>query len=326
MSTPRVGAHEDTYSNVISIPENSGGGSKFPGPKRTYNPNRPTPNIPAPKNPTDGLDLEKRNAYELVLSMFKEYGLESLAPQILKMVQGGYDSATISNMLQETPEYKKRFAANELRKKAGLSVLSPAEYIQQERSYRQILESNGLPKGFYDSPDDFTKWIADDVSPNELNERAQDAAQAVASTDQYYLKALRNMGLGQGDLTAAMLDRSRALPILQQVVKSSQIAAEAYRNNLTIDQARATYFAGLGVTQDSARQAYQQIGDVKDQASALGNIFGEAFGQTDLEDELLGGSGLASQKRKRLAARETGEFAGSGTGTKSTTRETSGQF
>lgn len=304
---------------IYQIPENTGGSPITPvGPGVSS----PEPEATTP----DQLDPDERNAYEMVLDLFRRYDLDTLAPQILKMVQAGYDATTISTMLQETPEYKARFAGNELRKKAGLSILSPAEYIQLERSYRQVLESNGLPRGFYDSPDDFTKWIADDVSPNEINERATTAAQAVASSDTFYLQALRDMGLGEGDLVAAVLDRKRALPILQKVVKTSQIAAEAYRNNLSISQARASYFAGLGVTQEQARNAYQTIGEVKDQASALGEIFGEAFGREDLEDELLAGSGLASQKRKRLANRETGEFSGSGSGTKATARETKGTF
>lgn len=273
------------------------------------------------------LDVDERNAYELLLDMFRQYDLESLAPQILDMVQQGYDSTTVQAMLQETKEYKERFSANESRKKAGLTVLNPAEYISLERSYRQILESNGMPKGFYDQASDFTSWISQDVSANEINERVQIAADAVSRSDPYYLKALQSMGLGQGDLVASVLDRNRALPILQKVVKTSQVAAEAYRQGLSIDEARAGYFAGLGVTQDAAQKAYQTIGEYLPTAEKLGRTYGETYGQKDLEDELLGDSGMASQKRKRLAAAETGTFAGSGsTGSKSLGKETKGSF
>lgn len=279
-----------------------------------------------PYTPDDELDPTKRNAYELLVDLFRQYDLETLAPQILKLIQSGYDSTTIGTMLQETKEYRDRFAANEMRKSKGLNVLTPAEYIQQERGYRQVLQSYGMPKGFYDQRSDFTQWIADDVAVTEVNERAQSAATAVTSSDPYYLQGLRDMGLGEGDLVAHFLDQKRALPILQKTIKMSQIASEAYRQGLTMDQARAGYFAGLGVTQDQARQAYQTIGEVHDTASKLGQMFGEAYGQSDLEDELLGGSGLASQKRKRLAARESGQFAGSSSGTKGTTREAKGSY
>lgn len=331
MSKPKFSATKAGHTVTVSKPTVN----PKPRPRLTA-PGPEAPGVTPPKpvvvKPVDpyagdpGLSSDQRNAYELVTSMFKQYGLETLGPQILKMVQSGYDSATIGTMLQETQEYKTRFAANEQRKAMGLSVLSPAEYIAQERGYRQVLESQGLPAGFYDQASDFTKWITDDVSINEVNERASTAASAVASSDPNYLRALRDMGLGQGDLVASILDRNRALPILQKVVKTSQIAAEAYRNNLTMDQARAGYFAGLGVTQDAARQGYQTIGEILPTAEKLGAIYGQNFGQSDLEDELMGGSGLASQKRKALSNAEKSQFSGSSGGTKSTGRETKGSY
>lgn len=283
-----------------------------------------TTSLPNPDDPD--LDANNRNAYELLKNLLKDYGIESLAPAVLTLLQKGYQQDTVVVMLQETKEYKQRFAANDARIAKGLSVLTPAEYIAQERAYRQVLESYGMPKGFYDQQSDFTQWLSDDVSVNEINERSQAAAQAVSSSDPYYLEGLRKMGLGEGDIIASMLDRSRALPILQKVIKTSQIAAEAYRNKIDITKARAEYFSGLGVTQEQARQAYQMISDVGDTAGKLGEIYGEKYGKEDLEDEVLGGSGLASQKRKRLAGREAGQFGGSGAGVRSTTRETKGSF
>jgi hypothetical protein len=45
---------------------------------------------------------------------------------------------------------RKRFAANAARAKKGLAELDPASYLQLENQYRQLLQSNGLPSGFYD--------------------------------------------------------------------------------------------------------------------------------------------------------------------------------
>lgn len=277
--------------------------------------------------PANGLTGDQENAYEQVLGLFKQYDLETLAPQILKMVQQGYDQTTISVMLQDTPEYKRRFAGNEARKKAGLSVLSPAEYISLERSYRQVLQSYGLPKGFYDSPSDFTQWIGTDVSPSEINDRAQIASDAVNSSDPAYIEALQQMGLGHGDMVASVLDQKRALPVLKKIVGAAQIGAEGIRQGLNVDTSRAMQWASQGVTQQQAAQAYQTIGQNVNTARELGQRYGEVYGQTELEDELLGGSGLASAKRKRLAARESGEFAGSGgTESKGLGKQTSGSF
>jgi hypothetical protein len=275
----------------------------------------------------DNLDPAKRDAYNYLLNLFKMYGLDSLAPKILEYVQQGYGPDTISLMLQDTPEYKQRFKANDVRKKNGLSVLSPAEYIALERSYRQVLESNGLPQGFYDSQDDFASWIGSDVSPAEIQERAQDAARAVSNSDQGYIQSLREYGLGTGDLVAAMLDRSRALPLLQKTIRMAEIGAEARRQGLSLAQNRADYFESIGVTQEAAAGAYETIGEVLPTLTNLGDIYDQAYGQTDIEDELLGRSGLASQKRKLLQTREVGSFSGSSSiGDKSLAGKSRGEF
>ncbi len=261
---------------------------------------------------TAASDQAKRDAYEYLSRTFNLYGLGSLAPKILEYVQQGYGADTISLMLQETPEYKQRFKANQTRITQGLPVLSPAEYIALESSYRQILESNGLPKGFYDSQDDFANWIGGDVSPQEIQTRAQLAANAVNNSDTAYLQSLRDYGLGSGDLVAAMLDRQRALPLLERTVREAQIGAEARRQGLQLSQDRAGYFESLGVSQDLARQSYGFAGQYLGTLEQLGNFSGEQYTQADLENELLGGSGLASEKRKRLQTQETSRFSGSG--------------
>lgn len=272
-------------------------------------------------------NTEQRNAYETLKRLFDSYGLSSLAPKILEFTQQGYGPDTIALMLQDTQEYKQRFAANEARRKNGLAVLSPAEYLSVERSYRSILETNGLPKGFFDSQDDFTKWIADDVSPEEISSRVGHAVRAVNNTDQNYLQTLREYGLGQGDLIASMLDRNKALPILEKTIREAEIGAEARRQGLGLNQQRAGYFESMGVSKEEAAQAYQTIGQVLNPLKQLGGVYGESYGQEDIEDELLGRSGAASAKRARLQSKEKAAFSGeSAVGQKTLAGKSRGQF
>lgn len=289
----------------------------------------PANNSPAPSSSSSssGPNGEQRNAYETLKRLFEGYGLGTLSSKILEYVQQGYGPDTISLMLQDTPEYKQRFAGNETRRKNNLSVLSPAEYLEVERSYRQIMESNGMPKGFYDSLDDFTSWIGSDVSPAELTDRVNLASRAVNNSDDSYLSTLRDYGLGQGDLVAAMLDRNRALPFLQKTVREAEIGAEARRQGLALSQARAGQFESMGVTGDQAAQAYQTIGEVLTPLQQLGRVYGEDYGQTDIEDELLGRSGAASTRRARLQSRERSSFSGqSAVGQKTLGGKSRGQF
>lgn len=332
-------AYSSTFPNqpgsMALIGGDSGGGSGAPNPDGSY-------------TTDDGMKVEilsggsgltsststgtadenkNRNAYEYLQRLFEGYGLGTLAPKILEYIQQGYDPDTISLMLQDTAEYKQRFAANDARRAAGMAVLSPAEYLGLERQYRQILSSNGMPSGFYDSNDDFTSWIGGDVSPAEIQDRVQLASSALYSSDSHYLQTLRSYGIGDGDLVAYMLDQSKALPLIQKTVRASMVGAEASRNSLGISQGRAEYFADMGVTGDQARQAYSTIAENLPTAGKLGRLSGENYGQTDLEDELLGGSGPASAKRKRLATQEVSRFAGaSGAGDKALSGRSRGEY
>lgn len=139
-----------------------------------------------------------RDAFMAIDALFSNYGLESLAGKIYDYVKNGYSADTISILLQDTPEYKQRFAANEARRKAGISVLSPAEYLSIENSYRQLFRQSGLPQGFYDTKEDFTNFIAGDMSPTELQGRLELATQATALANPQYKAALKQMGLSDG--------------------------------------------------------------------------------------------------------------------------------
>src|SRR5512139_2892034 len=122
-----------------------------PTPPGQKGPQRPTPHpgtvTPMPTHlPTwaDALSGDKRDAYIAVYKLFQSYGLATLAPKIFEYVQKGYSADTISMLLQDTAEYKKRFAGNELRRQAGMPVLSASDYLSLESQYRQELREGGM--------------------------------------------------------------------------------------------------------------------------------------------------------------------------------------
>lgn len=257
------------------------------------------------------LQGENRDAFMALNGLFKQYGLGSLASKIYDYVKNGYGADTISILLQDTPEYKKRFAANEARIKAGLNVLSPAEYISVENSYRQIMRQSGLPEGFYDSNEDFTGWLAGDMSPTELQSRVDLATQATALANPAYKQALKQMGLSDGELTAYFLDQDRALPYLQKSAATAAIGAEALQRGLAFDQQYASELATAGISRDQAGQGYAKIADEFSDLGTLGQIYGGGWTQRMAEeDTFVGGTG-ASQQREKLINRERGSFSGS---------------
>src|SRR5512139_2374796 len=248
------------------------------------------------------LSGEQRNAYEAIRSIFEGYGLGSLAPKILEYVQQGYGSDTITMLLQRTDEYKRRFSANEIRRKNGLPVLAPNEYLATEQAYRQIMRNAGLPQGFYDSQDDFARFLSSDVSPTELKNRVDLAVQATEFADPALQTALRAQGVSSGSMVAYFLDEKRAMPLIQKQMAASQIGAAALRNNLTMNAENAMEWA---------QQGYGQIAGYLPEAQRLATIYGDFYNQATAEAEIFGQSGEAGEKRKKLASQERASFGGS---------------
>ena len=280
---------------------------------------------PPPSNPTggpgsgggsleDSLTGANRDAYVALTTLFDSYGLGSLAPKIYDYIKNGYSADTISILLQQTDEYKTRFAGNEARKKAGLPVLSPAEYLSTEASYRQIMESAGLPSGFYDQPSDFTTWIGKNVSPTEIQSRVDLASQATTLSNPSYRQALNQMGISDSQLTAYFLDPTRALPTLQKSAATAAIGAEALQQGLTFDVSYAQQLATSGISQSTAQQGYSQISDTLGKYETLAQIYGGTYNQRTAENAAFLGNAQAVQTQRRLVGREEAAFGGT-TGT-----------
>lgn len=263
-------------------------------------------------NFADELSGANRDAYIALNDLFTSYGLGTLAPKIFSYIQNGYSADTIALLLQETPEYKTRFAGNELRKKAGLAVLSPADYLSTEAAYRQVMASAGLPKGFYDSPTDFAKWIGSDVSPTEIKSRVDIAVQNTTNADPFVKQQLAAFyGIDESSLTSYFLDQSKSLPLLQKQEAAAQFGAEAARRGLLTDKQRMEDYVNQGFTQQQASQGFEQVAEELPNLQALASRWGVAFNQTEEEGSVFGISPQAVAKKKALASQERALFGGS---------------
>lgn len=261
---------------------------------------------------------EQRDAYAALNNLFSTYGLGSLAPKIFDYLKNGFSADTISILLQDTPEYKQRFQGNEIRRQKGLPVLSPAEYLSTEASYRQLMRQSGLPEGFYDQPSDFTQFIGKDVSPTELKQRVDIATQASVLASPELKTALKTMyGIDDGGIAAYFLDPTRATPFIQKQAAAAQIGAEALKQGLKVS-GKAEDYAIAGVSQTQANQAYGQIAQQLPDFMAIGHEYGQDVNQGTFEESLLGGKGRETAQLQRLAswnrARATGEAGAGRTG------------
>lgn len=262
----------------------------------------------------------QRDAFVALQNEFNQYGLGTLAPKIFDFIKQGYSSDTISLLLQETPEYKQRFIANEARRKAGLAVLPPSQYLATEAAYRQVLQAAGMPKGFYDTPADFSEWIAKDVSPTEIKSRADEAARLVNANPEVRTAMQQLYGVSTGDIAAYFLDPARAEPILQKREQAAEIAAAGLQRGFGLSQ-YAERFAAQGITTEQAQQGYSQIAQEFRPMQELAQIYGTNWTQGEAELSVfapgtMGAGGMqqpgtesAAQKQRRLASQERAAFS-----------------
>jgi hypothetical protein len=279
------------------------------------------------------LQTQRTDWVEYTTQMFKNYGLETLAPKITEYIQQGFSPDTVTLKLQDTPEYKQRFIGNENRRKAGLPVLTPAEYLSVESSYKKILKDAELPLGFYDQPDDFGKFIGADIAPTELQERVNIANQSLQNADKFYTDSLRTYyGLNTGDMIAYTLDPERALPSITRQQKAAQFGAEAARQGIQVAAPMAERFTNqLGVSQQQARQGFEQVAEILPTAQKLSQMTpgAQPVGLEETTTAVFGGESSADYKQRirRLAEIEQSRFSGqSGVGRGSLSGGTSGQF
>lgn len=302
-------------------PRSGGGGGSNPGSGGGGG------GTPAPGPESEPLPVKfNQSAYDLMAGLLQQYGLGSLAGRLRQLISDGItDQASLTLALQDTNEWRQRFSGNEALRQKGLPVLTVAEYLATERSYAQIMKNYGLPQGFYDDPDDFGKFIGNNVSASELQSRVQAYSDLANREDSAITDQLKSMGLGKGDLIAFMMDPERANPLIQRKAKTALVGAAARRVGL--DAGNAERLAELGVTEQQAVAGFAVISENLDDVDRLGEIYGVDYDQGDFEAEIFEGDGKAARKRKRLASQERAAFSGSsGVSRGSLGQSTAGQF
>jgi hypothetical protein len=248
-----------------------------------------------------------------VVARFNQYGLGSLANKIKELAVDGATEATITLALQETPEYQARFSANTDRLKKGLAVLSPADYISVEDSYRQVLRAYGLTQ--FDNDAYVKQFIANDVSATELSNRVTTAVQRVQNADPAVLKQLTDYyGIGSKDVVAYVLDPNQQFQKIQRQVAAAEIGVAAAKQGLQSNVAVSEQLAAQGVTQAEAQKGYATIADILPTATKLSEIYGatlDTYDQSTAEQEVFNQLASAQRKRQKLTSAELAAFGGS---------------
>jgi hypothetical protein len=208
----------------------------------------------------------QRDARARIGSVLAEYGLESMADWVWQQILDGKSDTEVLQDLRNTPEFKKRFPAIEERRAKGLNAISPGEYVAYERQARQLFRAAGLPGGFYDSNDDFTRYIAGDMSLAELNDRIGLARRASFEVDPEVRATLsRDYGISDGDLTAWFLDDKVAQPLLEKRFAAGEIGAAAVRSGFgRTSRGENESLAGLGINPEQAQEGFGTLAGLRE--------------------------------------------------------------
>jgi hypothetical protein len=261
--------------------------------------------------------LEKEQARQSTIAVmqarFAQYNLGTLADKIKALAIDGATEATITLQLAETPEYQARFKANADRVKNNLQVLTPAEYLNLEDGYRQVLRSYGLTQ--FANDEYVTQFIANDVSATELTNRVNTAVTRIQNADPSVTTTLRDYyGITQPDLIGYILDPAQNINTIQKKISAAEIGSAASLQGLQSSVGVSEALANQGVTQQQAQTGYATIAGILPTAEKLSQIYGgttDAYGQSTAEQEVFNNLASAQRARQKLTAKEIANFSGS---------------
>lgn len=278
-----------------------------------------------------GLNTDKNtdpnpNYIQAITSLLGSYGIGDLGPSVVNSVQKGFTPDTINLIMQDPSSsdplalaYQKRFPANAILFKAGKPVLSPAQYLNNEKAYSSVLQAHGLSK--YATPDNFTQFISKDVSPTEVNDRVLLGVDRVQNADQNTKDALKQFypSLNQTDIIGALLDPNQGLPDLQRKIQIGEIGGAALAQGLEAsaiadkNSMGAGALADLGVTKAQAQTGYGNLATYLPTAQKLSDIYKDqtgSYGQAQGEGDVFQNLASAQRARQGLNNLEQGTFSG----------------
>jgi hypothetical protein len=301
----------------------------------------PTVEDPAAAELRRQAQADRKSAYAILEDAFKGYGLETLAPVIRSLMEQGVSTDEAALELRKTQAYKTRFIGNEGRIAKGLAVYSPAEYLQAEQTYRDVLAQNGLEA--LAGTETYSKLISGAVSPVEMQDRIVNVFNKIDNADSALKEQLGNYfsTYGVGDpalqrtqIASALLVGATSAQELERSLQKSQLRAAATTAGLGVlgepevtDLQKQLEAAKTYDVYGTAKKAFGELATVQPLTTKLSQIYNEDT--TGLQQELQQEAffGLASQRRKKLEQKEQAAFSGqSGISTVSLAQQASGSF
>jgi len=211
--------------------------------------------------------VESRNGSALgeLQTVLDRYDLGDLTEWAWQRILAGESQAEIMNKLRETSQFKTRFKAIDMRRDAGLPAISPEEVIQYEEQASALMRAAGMPRNFYNNPDDFASLLGNNISIVELGTRVNDMYTAISRAPVEIRNTFAEYFGANGDaaLAAFFLDPERAAPELINMVNTANFAGTVRQFGFNPDFATAKRAADMGIGIEEARRGSQELNDLE---------------------------------------------------------------
>ena len=248
------------------------------------------------------------------IDFLRQFGLESLITLLDADLQkdptifdGEFGQDRMFRAINTTELYKKRFAGMALRAANGYKPISESDYIKIEKEFDQTLRANSMPKGFYDSQDDFAKFIGNDVRSDELNTRLQQGYRAVMETEPGTKEELKRLyGINDSEIAAFLIDPTR-FKQSEAVTKAeaARRANAAREQGMQLSAAQSEELVNRGIGQGRAQEGFQELAMTQELFNPL------TAGETAItqEEQIAGTFGTNAAAAQRIATRRASRRA-----------------
>jgi hypothetical protein len=261
------------------------------------------------------VDKYAPSGWDVLRQLFIDNGLSELANTITESVQKNLgNDALVYEDLRKSQPYKDRFAGNFARLANGKNFLSERAYLEQENMYAEVMTPYGASA--LATRDNYAKFIANDVSVNELNDRFtlayERVTKAVNADDKALVDELKKMypGVTDNELATSLLLGKEGSKFLNTKINVAEIKAAETESGIQ-STFGAERLAAEGLNRSQARIGLSRVAAAKGGLEQASQIFGESNAegiQQELESENL--LGIQSKRTKRLASQQRGQYSG----------------
>jgi len=285
----------------------------------------------AAKVAADNIYANKVKASDKLITLFKAQGIDDpgFAKFISDNIMNDVSEAQTLIDIYDQPVYKLRFPGMEALRKKNRAITEDT-YIKLENQIVQTLKFFDLPVGFYDNRTMLGSIIGNEVSPKEVQDRAQAAQDLVKSTNPEIRKALKEFyNIGEGDITANFLNGDLAGPLLLKQARAAEIAGiakttgfDTFTNTEAQGLAEKDVYKSMNLT--DLTTAIGKAGTLADTQKRLAYIEQGTYSDREALQATIEADQQAILASQRRAARETARFSGSSGLSSGSLRQSSG--